>query len=291
MPEKSISSDYDLRAYAAFRLGFFSRYFKPDVLAEGLSILSGEIHPTISERLRRSMHSPPFTAPGTFDFSIAIVDDALGRSHPCRTIYDLGAALGHYSQHESAPSHLSDVQRVWDCIRRLPTHFTEDVDSLRELVTEAEGKQDLEAVMNRVVQLRAATRTNPFDIESHKRYLRLVSTLPDFTQVWLKSKSLPVAVAFALEVCRDLVAIRVDSGTGWDKATESRNKWIYDECMKGTSHKKIRAELNRRIGCKEQPDWEPILTDNGIKGAATRYAIRKGKPQPPERRRGRPRQA
>lgn len=73
------------------------------------------------------------------------------------------------------------------------------------------------------------------------------------------------------------------SGPRWDKATEARNKWLYEQCKKGTPYKQIIAKL------REKPkSWGRISTVQGIKKAALAYADRHGLEPPPPRKGGRP---
>jgi hypothetical protein len=73
--------------------------------------------------------------------------------------------------------------------------------------------------------------------------------------------------------------------TGWDQATEARNRWLYEECMRVTPYKRIIKDLEKRSASE---NWELIKTINGIKSAAARYAERTRLPLPPERHPGRP---
>ena len=68
----------------------------------------------------------------------------------------------------------------------------------------------------------------------------------------------------------------------WDEATESRNTFIYDECMQRTLYKQIIRKV------KQEKDWDPIGSPQGIKAAAIRYAKANDLPEPPKRQRGRP---
>lgn len=69
----------------------------------------------------------------------------------------------------------------------------------------------------------------------------------------------------------------------WDDATEARNKWVYEECKKGTVYKVIIR------GTKAHSDWNPITSVPGIKAAAKAYARRHCLPNPAPRKSGRPR--
>lgn len=63
-----------------------------------------------------------------------------------------------------------------------------------------------------------------------------------------------------------------------DKNLESRDKWIYDECCKGTPYDLIVSKLK-----KKPKSWDRIESKQGIRSAAKRYADRNGLPQVPRR--------
>jgi hypothetical protein len=73
-----------------------------------------------------------------------------------------------------------------------------------------------------------------------------------------------------------------DTATGWDPATEARNKWIYGECMKGVAFASIIARLRNK-----PKKWGRISTVGGIKNAANTYATRHNLSQIPTRQPGR----
>ena len=63
---------------------------------------------------------------------------------------------------------------------------------------------------------------------------------------------------------------------------EQRDKWLYDECVKGTPYQAIAIRL------KKKPEkWTRIESVNGIKMAAQRYAERNSLPRPSARQSGR----
>jgi hypothetical protein len=74
--------------------------------------------------------------------------------------------------------------------------------------------------------------------------------------------------------------------TGWAKDVQARNKWIYDQVMRGTGYKNIIAELRRRSATKG--GWQAISSIAGVKKAAVAYAERMKLDVPPKRRAGRP---
>lgn len=70
--------------------------------------------------------------------------------------------------------------------------------------------------------------------------------------------------------------------SGWDAATEARNKWIYHEAVKGTAWTTIKTRLGKRTRT-----WPSLESVNGIKKAALAYATRYNLPAPPDRQPGR----
>ena len=65
-----------------------------------------------------------------------------------------------------------------------------------------------------------------------------------------------------------------------DAATQdNRDKWLYDECWKGTVYGTIVSRLK-----KKPKSWDRIESVQGIKKAATRYAKRHGLPDIPKRK-------
>jgi len=63
---------------------------------------------------------------------------------------------------------------------------------------------------------------------------------------------------------------------------EQRDKWIYNECIKGTPYQTIVIRLN-----KKPKKWSRIESVNGVKMAAKRYAERHSLPMPHARQSGR----
>ena len=63
-----------------------------------------------------------------------------------------------------------------------------------------------------------------------------------------------------------------------DKLTEARDKWVYNECCKGTAYDLIARNLPNK-----NHKWARIDTKQGILACAKRYAKRHRKPEPPPR--------
>ena len=68
----------------------------------------------------------------------------------------------------------------------------------------------------------------------------------------------------------------------WGAEIEARNKWIYDECCRGTAYSAIILQLK-----KMPPGWRRISTPNGLKDVAKRYAKFHNLPSSPTRQGGR----
>lgn len=109
-------------------------------------------------------------------------------------------------------------------------------------------------------------------------------------RVWCKSRNIdpqPLIEIYrsprpkGAELERLVRLIGSPAPTGRDAATEARDKYIYEECCRGTTYKAIIARI------KTTPDWEKILGHTGIKAAAVRYAERHKLPKPPSRKSGR----
>jgi|GEM_PF-5160205 hypothetical protein len=68
-----------------------------------------------------------------------------------------------------------------------------------------------------------------------------------------------------------------------DPATEARDKWLYDQCVKRVRFSAIIRKLDGK-----PRTWLRITSINGIKRAANAYAERHSLPPIPSRQRGRP---
>lgn len=65
---------------------------------------------------------------------------------------------------------------------------------------------------------------------------------------------------------------------------EARDKWLYEQRVRGVPYKTILASLNRK-----PKSWERLKNHQGVSAAVRRYAERHGKQLPPPGKRGRPR--
>ena len=74
-------------------------------------------------------------------------------------------------------------------------------------------------------------------------------------------------------------AVRLPTQTPADK----RNKWIYDECCKGTDYESTIRKLR-----KKPKSWERLEWPQSVRAAAIRFADKHGLPHPPKRQHGRP---
>ena len=67
-----------------------------------------------------------------------------------------------------------------------------------------------------------------------------------------------------------------------DKELEARDKWIYEECCKGTAYALIAIQLKAKL------EWNSIDTVPGIRKAGMDYAERHGLPAIPRRQKSKP---
>ena len=65
-----------------------------------------------------------------------------------------------------------------------------------------------------------------------------------------------------------------------DPKTESRDKWIYEQCCKGVPHDKIVIELKKQAVKK---GWRVFSTKNRVWQIGKEYAARHSLPEPPPR--------
>jgi hypothetical protein len=66
-----------------------------------------------------------------------------------------------------------------------------------------------------------------------------------------------------------------------DKATEARDKWIYQQCCRGTPHDNIVADLKKKAPKKR---WRIVSSKQRIQQIGKEYARRHGLPEPAPRR-------
>jgi len=114
----------------------------------------------------------------------------------------------------------------------------------------------------------------------------------DEFECWSSYNGVPVfrasVLALDTDVIRESKAARSEladssrAATGWDQATEDRNKWIYDKAIAGVTWKTIQIQLQ-----KQPIEWEQITTEQGVRAAAQAYVDRHDCPPVPPRKRGR----
>lgn len=267
----------DLRPSAAISVGYLSRCPDTGRLRRSLALLAAEINPNLFSSIQteieqlhkqwgfdQEMRFKGYT-PGENSSAYApeiltrylrsMVDQALGEHH-CSEWYELGAILGDLAGTGKSldAAAAEDVRRA---INRLDEHELEQVAVL--LRFQKQHNLRLDEILAKVL-----SETEPGS--SH-----------------LTNSSGGIA-AFFNAVANALTKRTTNAGRCLDAKTEARDKWIYTQYMKGVVYKTIIADLKRRATKKK---WEPILSDNGIRGAARRYATRHGKPFLP-RQKGRP---
>lgn len=81
-------------------------------------------------------------------------------------------------------------------------------------------------------------------------------------------------------------ANRSAGGVAVRLANEPRDKWLYEQCRKGTKYSAIESRL--RANTK---GWRAVTGANSIRAAAGRYAQRHNLPAIPKRQRGAPKKA
>jgi hypothetical protein len=96
----------------------------------------------------------------------------------------------------------------------------------------------------------------------------------------------PMDVAGCVAALRDVLrffrrALPGKTPRGTDKKQTARDKWIYNECRKGTTYRKIIAELKRQITSGKE--WYLIESVQGVRSAAHRYADAHNLPRPERR--------
>jgi len=166
---------------AAFRLGFFSRHFDHDALIETLDALPTRIVPSMLLRLKKAVQSSSSSG-GKSDSLVAVADIALLSTTPCRVLYDLGAVFGDYHLRRLTAVGTPDAGPIWECVRRMPNWLVGIAGCLRDLAEEANGGQNLDAVMSRVNKPWAQMLMTDDDGEYRTNYRRILSTSPSWVQ-------------------------------------------------------------------------------------------------------------
>ncbi len=100
-----------------------------------------------------------------------------------------------------------------------------------------------------------------------------LAALPDYGfDVWVEAieseahRSPRIVVPFSERAREDA---REKRPVKCDRLTEARDKWVYNECCKGTAYDSIARKLP-----KKNANWEIIETKQGILACAKRYAKR-----------------
>lgn len=178
-----------------------------------------------------------------------------------------------------APTHRWSLElcrtRLLDNLRPIRTELPEPIEDDKDVIPWTVG--NLGATRRRLVATSAELAEV---IDSHKK-------LKWAAEEWRRELAVPVH-EHAAEWREWFRRLREYLGCSdvpkWDKATEGRNRWIYEECCKGTPYSTIIRRLN-----KKPMSWERITSVGGIKKAAIAYATRHGKPRPAQRIAGRAR--
>jgi hypothetical protein len=283
----------DNRFSAALKLGYYSRDIDLEFLDHSLAVLGDGVQQNVFFALQQAIERldtsdderelqrallPEYDLPDKWEEETRNVkalrsyaDQAIAPANPIRSLYKLGAALGDYLLYQQSPGRSPDTLQVWDAVSSLPAWCLESARSLRELAKYAAERPNLERVLEDVVQ---GTELRPDE---------MISNLP------VNSRTPPAVLRFVWEASHDLAdipdsAAAPDVDTGWDAATEARNKWIYEKCKEVMPYSQIICRLGNEAGGK---GWDSIGTTNGIKRARDEYIKRHGLKPLPNRHPGR----
>jgi hypothetical protein len=122
--------------------------------------------------------------------------------------------------------------------------------------------------------LHAATRREKWGF--YRPSLKALDELDAAYQAWLSKQSVSAAQIESAVAPKKSEAVKAKVKR--DKLQEARDKWIYQQCCKGTAHDTIARNISNK-----NPKWGKISTKQGVLVCARRYAKRKGLPDPPPR--------
>jgi hypothetical protein len=188
------------------------------------------------------------------------VERAIPGNSGLRPWLQLGIALGELQCVQGSKKAGRKKGVIRDEISALPKFFRERVPVLAAFVTNDNHKQ---SSLARITQL---TRKLPPDDEP-------LTYNPEGS----------AGVRFMDEIVRGLRECP-EQPSALDPRDDARNKWIYDHCLLGTSHKEIRTALRQRA---KEHEWRMIESPSGINKAARQYARRNNLRPPLPRPRGR----
>jgi hypothetical protein len=126
--------------------------------------------------------------------------------------------------------------------------------------------------------------------DSAESLCRILDSLPSFVLDAITQHRRTKAIQELRDLCTDYVELRGISDAPVtpaaalkprrkrDQATESRDRWIYEQCCKLVPYDTISIQLRRK-----PKSWERIESKQGIRAAAIRYAKANNLPQIPTR--------
>jgi hypothetical protein len=285
----TLDSKIDPKPLAAFRLGFCAHDPRGYALDEMITVLVEDIHPNVYMGLQRHLEELAEDREHGFlpmNFRSAVYDPdewkrktrrpwhlsqqrmlcdtAISASSPYHEFYNLGAALGDYSN--ATLTQNVDREEAISCARAAITRLT---------------KQYAE----RVIALQIVLKSNSPNANLEQLFLKALAKV-EVPESPLAS----VTDRFVAAVEQDLKKWALPPSVSKDKLTDARDRWIYEECRKGTPYKQIILALKEKVvdsKAKGGDTWETITSDNGIKAAASRYATRNKLEPPLSRQSGR----
>jgi hypothetical protein len=199
--------------------------------------------------------------------------------------YALGVAVGGYrvllgewARHEPLDAGLPDIGEILRRAREACEADTLQIPAVHQLARmtarqrTARPRAVLRAVLGQAADARYPTLEDRYPVG------RLMLQLHDLLQAQLARAVRRPTPSGEGQPTNDRAAVgpsRPQEGANRPKVMreakqEERNKWIYDECFKGTPYKEIVAKL------LPQQEWRKIRSIQGIRHAAKKYAERHG---------------
>lgn len=201
-------------------------------------------------------------------------------------------------------SAMTQAQTICEAIHQFDRHLTNDVidalvlaNSSRRTLPELAGhcfptyhEAACAAVEIAYVKLCVISKELPACCDDSDLLRESIHLLcQDLRNDWMEFKPDVMSVSISLEsaaaqrlLCRPVNGQQVTLAKK-DDLTEERDKFIYDECIKGTAYSQIIYLLRTKFLHK----CLLIMSPSGIRYTARQYAIRHGLPEPPPRRKPR----
>ena len=203
MTEETAASVSGPELSAAFQLGFFARYFDPDVLVEALDILQERIAQSMLRRLKQAVQASGGVGEDDNSF-VTAADRALAPTDLHRTLYELGVAMGAYHLEQLRGVHSADASSVWDCIQRMPDRLIGLAGCLQELAEAANGSRNLPATLARISEPSAQMLKTDDQDQYLIGWRTIFSASPAWVQRAMIAHGYSSMVMFVLELSREL---------------------------------------------------------------------------------------